>query len=144
MLVFFGKFCERHKWMIPNFYQYFLRLLRFPDLDFLIVCLTYVVGTENPWKIKLGEFKIDQKHFRQSNFRLLDDSQMSIIKNFYADLTINYYHKALHLGCCSSPRSASDLINLFQRFSRNLSSISNYHPSIKLPNRMKLLYFSMG
>ena len=31
---------------------------------------------------------------------------------------INYYHKALHLGCCSSPRSASDvpsqvLINFF-------------------------------
>ena len=22
-------------------------------------------------------------------------------------LTVNYYHKALHLGCCSSPRSAS-------------------------------------
>ena len=21
---------------------------------------------------------------------------------------VNYYHKALHLGCCSSPRSASD------------------------------------
>ena len=21
--------------------------------------------------------------------------------------TVNYYHKALHLGCCSSPRSAS-------------------------------------
>ena len=24
----------------------------------------------------------------------------------------NYYHKALHLGCCSSPRCASDTINL--------------------------------
>ena len=22
---------------------------------------------------------------------------------------VNYYHKTLHLGCCSSPRSASDL-----------------------------------
>ena len=22
---------------------------------------------------------------------------------------VNYYHKALHLGCCSSPRSASDI-----------------------------------
>ena len=21
---------------------------------------------------------------------------------------VNYYHKALHLGCCSNPRSASD------------------------------------
>ena len=24
-------------------------------------------------------------------------------------LAVNYYHKALHLGCCSSPRSASGL-----------------------------------
>ena len=23
-------------------------------------------------------------------------------------LAVNYYRKALHLGCCSSPRSASD------------------------------------
>ena len=23
---------------------------------------------------------------------------------------VNYYHKALHLGCCSSPRSASGVI----------------------------------
>ena len=23
---------------------------------------------------------------------------------------VNYYHKALHLGCCSSPRSASEAI----------------------------------
>ena len=23
---------------------------------------------------------------------------------------VNYYHKALHLGCCSSPRSASGFI----------------------------------
>ena len=24
-------------------------------------------------------------------------------------IIVNYYHKALHLGCCSSPRSASDI-----------------------------------
>ena len=24
---------------------------------------------------------------------------------------VNYYHKALHLGCCSSPRSASAFVN---------------------------------
>ena len=27
---------------------------------------------------------------------------------------VNYYHKALHLGCCSSPRSAFALESLFQ------------------------------
>ena len=25
---------------------------------------------------------------------------------------VNYYHKALHLGCCSSPRSAADYIHI--------------------------------
>ena len=24
-------------------------------------------------------------------------------------IIVNYYHKVLHLGCCSSPRSASDV-----------------------------------
>ena len=38
----------------------------------------------------------------------------------------NYYHKALYLGCCSSPRSASD----FTRFSINNTFISNV--SLKL------------
>ena len=29
-------------------------------------------------------------------------------------IIVNYYHKVLHLGCCSSPRSASDMHpNLF-------------------------------
>ena len=27
---------------------------------------------------------------------------------------VNYYHKALHLGCCSSPRSASDSATIFK------------------------------
>ena len=27
---------------------------------------------------------------------------------------VNYYHKALHLGCCSSPRSASDHITVLK------------------------------
>ena len=32
------------------------------------------------------------------------------------DLAVNYYHKALHLGCCSSPRSASDIFkSIFRR-----------------------------
>ena len=25
---------------------------------------------------------------------------------------VNYYHKALHLGCCNSPRSASDVVTI--------------------------------
>ena len=26
--------------------------------------------------------------------------------NYYHKVFLNYYHKALHLGCCNSPRSA--------------------------------------
>ena len=28
---------------------------------------------------------------------------------------VNYYHKALHLGCCSSPRSASTICESFKQ-----------------------------
>ena len=33
----------------------------------------------------------------------------------------NYYHKAFHLGCCSSPRSASGQITESVRVKRNIS-----------------------
>ena len=45
------------------------------------------------------------------------NSRKADLKNPEADLgllrhprwsAVNYYHKALHLGCCSSPRSASE------------------------------------
>ena len=29
-----------------------------------------------------------------------------LVREFLSE-AVNYYHKALHLGCCSSPRSAS-------------------------------------
>ena len=41
-----------------------------------------------------------------------EQSSISPILEPEADLglleAVNYYHKALHLGCCSSPRSASE------------------------------------
>ena len=36
---------------------------------------------------------------------------ISYICRYSYYITVNYYHKALHLGCCSSPRSASALDN---------------------------------
>ena len=36
-----------------------------------------------------------------------------IIVNGWKLPAVNYYHKTLHLGCCSSPRSASDYGNGF-------------------------------
>ena len=37
-------------------------------------------------------------------------AQSSKIERFVIIVTaVNYYHKALHLGCCSSPRSASEV-----------------------------------
>ena len=28
-------------------------------------------------------------------------------------ITVNYFHKVLHLGCCSSPRSASEYLSYY-------------------------------
>ena len=42
---------------------------------------------------------------------------------------VNYYHKALHLGCCSSPRSAADYIHTTDGSnysSKNLQSPMKY------------------
>ena len=35
---------------------------------------------------------------------------------------VNYYHKAFHLGCRSISRSASELVNVFNKTSRNFCS----------------------
>ena len=44
-----------------------------------------------------------------ANIELLDSKE--ITREFHEKL-VNYCHKELHLGCCSSPRSASDKIKL--------------------------------
>ena len=41
-----------------------------------------------------------------------------IIVNGFQLPAVNYYHKALHLGCCSSPRSASDYTTSRSRLSQ--------------------------
>ena len=46
---------------------------------------------------------------------LLSAAHVLITQSMYAEVdlgllqAVNYYHKALHLGCCSSPRSASGI-----------------------------------
>ena len=49
-----------------------------------------------------------------------------IIVNGFRLPAVNYYHKALHIGCCSSPRSASALVakrnHVLLTFSFSLSS----------------------
>ena len=47
--------------------------------------------------------------FEVANIKLLDSKE--ITREFY-EKAVNYCHKELHLGCCSSPRSASDKIKL--------------------------------
>ena len=39
---------------------------------------------------------------------LNDVSKTQAFSFSYKLPVVNYYHKALHLGCCSSPRSASE------------------------------------
>ena len=41
--------------------------------------------------------------------------------------TVNYYHKALHLGCRSSPRSASDYVT------NTPYSLDYYRATVKVP-----------
>ena len=47
---------------------------------------------------------------------LLSAAHVLITQSMYAEVdlgllqAVNYYHKALHLGCCSSPRSASGMV----------------------------------
>ena len=44
----------------------------------------------------------------------------TLCDNSYWLLVVNYYHKVLHLGCCSSPRSASEHVS--EQFSRVICS----------------------
>ena len=44
------------------------------------------------------------KHLFYRGSRTVATSKM---ERFVLILAVNYYHKALHLGCCSCPRSAS-------------------------------------
>ena len=39
--------------------------------------------------------------------------RFGIIVNGFQLSAVTYYHKALHLGCCSSPRSASEMLNMY-------------------------------
>ena len=39
---------------------------------------------------------------------LLPEAELGLLQQ-----AVSYYHKALHLGCCSSPRSASDCSEAF-------------------------------
>ena len=52
-----------------------------------------------------------QNFCEEANIKLLDSKE--ITREFYEKL-VNYCHKELHLGCCSSPRSASDKIKLVE------------------------------
>ena len=49
---------------------------------------------------------------------MTSDVMLAVLKRFIRKMlfeleAVNYYHKALHLECCSSPRSASEKILLF-------------------------------
>ena len=45
----------------------------------------------------------------EADLGLLQHSRWSVCDNSYRLPAVNYYQKALHLECCSSPRSASDM-----------------------------------
>ena len=47
-----------------------------------------------------------QESFRAGMFSWYQGTSITISSTIHE--AVNYYHKALHLGCCGSPRSASD------------------------------------
>ena len=55
---------------------------------------------------------------------------------------VNYYHKALHLGCCSSPRSASAYNSTveFRQIFNNFENVklNNFFSKFKRGNYVKL------
>ena len=59
-----------------------------------------------------------------------------------AAAAVNYYHKELHLGCCSSPRSASDNSNDFHFVRNNIgllkSSLLGNHMDYEIRSKLEI------
>ena len=79
------------------------------DETFCVICLTWF--SEYVPEVEYRQFcwSVFNKNARGGS-RTAAISKMErfvIIVNGFQLPAVNYYHKALHLGCCSSPRSAS-------------------------------------
>ena len=56
----------------------------------------------------------DKTEMSQKEHKKQQNSCVNLLKK--AKEAVKYYHKLLHLGCCSSPRSASDSISDNKKF----------------------------
>ena len=61
-----------------------------------------------------------RNHFQTAYQSVIYRNHKSLFATLSEAEAVNYYHKAFHLGCCSSPRSASDylLIVISDRISK--------------------------
>ena len=55
--------------------------------------------------ILMKYFVVEKPH--SQDFRKVSNSEADLGLLQHSNGAVNYYHKALHLGCCSCPRSAS-------------------------------------
>ena len=72
--------------------------------------------------------EIIKTHFSRGGSRAAAASKMERFVILVDDSAVSYYHKALHLGCCSSPRSAFAFrkhILLQEDYFNNMNSISS-------------------
>ena len=71
-----------------------------------------------PMKITGENYKFKTCRCKQNGIR-----KCVVIKDLFKISAVNYYHKVLHLGCCSSPRSASNF-NKFDMDNTNSTPIN--------------------
>ena len=62
------------------------------------------------WNIVTYCFILNLLHFSKVHIGLPQTSKRDPFRGgSRTTVTVNYFHKVLHLGCCSSPGSASDI-----------------------------------
>ena len=74
---------------------------------------------------KIHVVKIDhgKKHIKID--KSFDETLINVRTKYKQRLkAVNYYHKALHLGCCSSPRPASDYGTVKHKHHKEIVSFS--------------------
>ena len=79
-----------------------------------------------PMKITGENYKFKTCRCKQNGIR-----KCVVIKDLFKISAVNYYHKVLHLGCCSSPRSASRQRMIKRKISITADFCNNYKNRVK-------------
>ena len=95
------------------------------------------------WTLNQSGFLIHVKWFVEMKDLWKTEPDLGLLQHpRWSVPAVKYYHKALHLGCCSSPRSASERYMISDI--RTQYPISNFSFKCRLPNLHKYLDFSIN